>query len=217
MGSRQRCLGVALAGTAAAVAVTTVLVQQLAPRVATVEDAVVDACVLALIGCVGWGWLAMTSVVVEAWRGGTRTGLPGVPPVLRRLLLAACGVVVVSALAQPASAAGDDSRRDLLDGLPMPERAVGAGHGPATSMPTVVVRAGDCLWALAAADLGPGANAAAVAARWRWIYQLNRRVIGPDPDLIRAGQRLVLPPTPSERIRDAVPPQRRPAARRQLG
>ena len=194
--SRLRCLGVALVGTATAGAAVTVLLQQLAAPVATVEDAMVNACVLALVGCGCWGWLATTSVVIEAWRGGAGTRLPGVPPAVRQLLLTACGVVVVSVLAQPASAAGDDSRRDVLDGLPMPERAVGAAHDPATSVPSLVVRVGDCLWSLAAADLGPGATAAAVAARWRWIYRLNRTVIGPDPDLIRAGQRLVLPPRP---------------------
>jgi len=36
----------------------------------------------------------------------------------------------------------------------------------------------------------------AVEARWRAIYRLNRDVIGRDPDLIRPGQRLVLPPNP---------------------
>ncbi len=79
----------------------------------------------------------------------------------------------------------------------MPDRAVGAAApDPAASVPTVLVRAGDCLWSLAAADLGPRATTGSVEARWRAIYRLNRSVIGPDPDLILAGQRLVLPPKP---------------------
>ena len=52
---------------------------------------------------------------------------------------------------------------------------------------------GDTLWDLAGADLGPGADAAAIDARWREIYALNRGVIGPDPDLIQPAQRLRLP------------------------
>lgn len=57
----------------------------------------------------------------------------------------------------------------------------------------VVVKAGDSLWGLAARELGPGATAAAVAARWPEWYAANRQVIGPDPDLIRPGQVLHIP------------------------
>ncbi|MEV5965804.1 LysM peptidoglycan-binding domain-containing protein [Kribbella sp. NPDC051952] len=57
----------------------------------------------------------------------------------------------------------------------------------------VVVKAGDSLWSLAARELGPGASAAAVAARWPEWYAANRQVIGPDPDLILPGQVLHIP------------------------
>jgi nucleoid-associated protein YgaU len=57
----------------------------------------------------------------------------------------------------------------------------------------VVVKAGDSLWSLAAHELGPGASAAAVAARWPEWYAANRQVIGSDPDLILPGQVLRIP------------------------
>jgi nucleoid-associated protein YgaU len=55
------------------------------------------------------------------------------------------------------------------------------------------VRAGDSLWALAAAELGPNATDPAVAARWPHWYAANLGVIGPDPDLIHPGQVLRIP------------------------
>ncbi|PYI52548.1 LysM peptidoglycan-binding domain-containing protein [Paenibacillus flagellatus] len=51
---------------------------------------------------------------------------------------------------------------------------------------TYAVQPGDSLWAIAKLNLGNG-------ARWREIYDLNTGVIGPDPDLIRPGQELVMP------------------------
>lgn len=60
----------------------------------------------------------------------------------------------------------------------------------------VVVRPGDCLWAITARELGDPTTAR-VSARWPRWWQANRRVIGPDPDLIHPGQRLRRPePTP---------------------
>jgi nucleoid-associated protein YgaU len=48
------------------------------------------------------------------------------------------------------------------------------------------VRPGDTLYGIAKLELGNG-------ARWREIYDLNKSVIGPDPNLILPGQRLVMP------------------------
>lgn len=44
----------------------------------------------------------------------------------------------------------------------------------------------------------PGDNLSAIAARfgiadWRTLYQANRSVVGPDPDVIRPGQVLTIP------------------------
>ena len=115
-----------------------------------------------------------------------------------------CGV----ALAAPVgSAAADDdpTQRPGISGLPLPDRATGPArshqlpdqdpHLTVDAAPRrVVVRTGDCLWHLAVADLPADASPARVTARWRAIYRLNAAVIGPDPDLIHPGQRLVLPP-----------------------
>src|SRR5690606_12139870 len=57
----------------------------------------------------------------------------------------------------------------------------------------IVVRRGDTLWDIAARHLGPTATAEEVAREWPRWYDANRQVVGPDPDLILPGQRL-LPP-----------------------
>ena len=46
---------------------------------------------------------------------------------------------------------------------------------------------------IAAEALGPGADDAEVADAWRRLYRANRAAVGPDPDLIRPGQRLRVP------------------------
>lgn len=56
----------------------------------------------------------------------------------------------------------------------------------------VVVRAGDCLWAITARELRDP-SAARVSARWPSWWRTNRRVIGSDPNLIQPGQRLRRP------------------------
>jgi nucleoid-associated protein YgaU len=69
---------------------------------------------------------------------------------------------------------------------------------PATSTDPaapVVVAPGDTLWAIAARALPPGASDAAIDAEWRRWYAANRSVVGPDPDVIYPGQRLVSPST----------------------
>lgn len=58
----------------------------------------------------------------------------------------------------------------------------------------VVVRRGDSLWAIAAAQLGPGATASEVARAWPRWHAANAERIGPDPHLLLPGTRL-RPPT----------------------
>ncbi|MBY0174880.1 LysM peptidoglycan-binding domain-containing protein, partial [Micrococcus luteus] len=70
----------------------------------------------------------------------------------------------------------------------------GAGAGRADpDHPTVTVRRGDCLWHLAAAELGPDATPREIDARWRRWYEANRRVIGDDPHLLLPGTVLTSP------------------------
>jgi hypothetical protein len=67
-----------------------------------------------------------------------------------------------------------------------------APAGPAAPS-VVVVQPGDSLWAIAARQLGPGASGAAITTAWHAWYAANRAVIGPNPSVIHAGQRLVAP------------------------
>ncbi|WP_354184853.1 hypothetical protein [Arthrobacter sp. UYCu712] len=58
----------------------------------------------------------------------------------------------------------------------------------------VTVRAGDSLWSLAAARLGPLATDADIAREWPRLYQANRAVIGDSPHVLRPGQ-ILRPPS----------------------
>ncbi|MFC6287535.1 LysM peptidoglycan-binding domain-containing protein [Nocardioides sp. GCM10027113] len=198
-----RCLLVWLALTATTAGVLGTLLPHLraeaasSPPAATGAGAFTDllvlACEAALACCTLWWWLAATAVVLEARRG--RTGGchgRGLPRLLVRALVAACGVAAVSAgpLVLPAQATAPTASADRT------------GAGPATALtrvslmvarPVVVVRPGDTLWRLAEQSLAAGATDAAVDRRWRRIHALNRDVIGSDPDLVRPAQRLRLP------------------------
>lgn len=72
---------------------------------------------------------------------------------------------------------------------------VGLVSTAAASAPAeeVVVHRGDTLWGIAARHLGAQATDQDVADAWPRWYAANRDVIGPDPDLIVPGQRLVVP------------------------
>jgi hypothetical protein len=187
--------------------------------VTPLDRALADLAAAVVLACAVWLWLATTAVVVQAAQG--RPGVPHarsrvVPPFVRRLVLAACGVALVGGSVQPAFAVGTDVHlehghhhqravlRSPLDGLPLPERATVSGPtgptGPRTEVAPsdpadrmVVVGPGDSLWAIAARDLPRGSPDAAIAARWQAIYAVNRTRIGPDPDLIVPGLRLLLP------------------------
>lgn len=63
---------------------------------------------------------------------------------------------------------------------------------------TVTVTAGDTLWDLAAAQLGYLATDHEIARYWPAWHELNRGVIGPDPNLLLPGQVLAVPPPPAE-------------------
>ncbi len=184
-------------------------------------------CTVAGAGCVAWLWLLTTLLVSDALRGRPRRRA-GVPAVVRRLVLAGCGLtlagggaVLVAVPAQASGPAADHTARPaasqtLLVGLPLPDRTTSttawlaqlgrhaASHRSESAQPSVVVAPGDTLWAIAERSLpdSPGAldhlDELDIERRWRAIYRANREVIGTDPDLIVPGQRLDLP----------VPPQR---------
>lgn len=193
---RMRCAGVAAVISAGATALAGALATAVtAPATApAAEDAVVRTCVALLLGCTVWAWGAAMAGVAEAWRA------PVAPPapsrgLVRRLVLAACGVAVGAALLTPgAQASTSHPPLDRIAGLPMPERATDGPRHPAPASAAasattdrVVVHSGDTLWSLAEARLPHATSAADVDAAWRRLYAANRERIGPDPDLVRPG------------------------------
>ncbi|MFZ3417872.1 LysM peptidoglycan-binding domain-containing protein [Arthrobacter sp. 3Tela_A] len=73
----------------------------------------------------------------------------------------------------------------------------GVARGEPAAAATVTVRAGDTLWNLAAAQLGPLATDHEVARHWPAWHAANRFVIGPDPHHLLPGQVLTVPPPPA--------------------
>lgn len=174
---------------------------------ATFADLLVGGCAAAALVAAGLLWLTATDVVWHEVRSPGTTMRTGrrIGPV-RTLLLAACGV---AAVAGPAAAAGGDGPEPSLNGLPLPDRATGPADAADTTRAagatgasadsgddrrTVQVRPGDSLWAIASRALGPDASTADVASYWHRVHALNAAVIGDDPDLLRPGQQLRLPP-----------------------
>jgi hypothetical protein len=217
LGSRARCLLVWLLATAAALLTVSWTAPDLGDAIAALhadglagqpfDRLVVWLAAGALAGCATWAWAVTGVVVVQALAGRPRAAARGVPPWLRTAVLLACGLAVVgaggTAHAQHARDDGArDEHREVLAGLPPPERVLG-GVRPAPSLPPEpvvhVVRSGDSLWDIAAADLGGRPDTARVAAHWHRIYRLNRTVIGTDPHLIHPGQRLRMPTPPRDR------------------
>jgi hypothetical protein len=164
----------------------------------------VDARVVALAALGAWAclaWLAFVLVAVAAGafpRGGIRN-------VAERVLgVAVVGVAAGALVAGPAVADGGPYDRPAgpapppattaprAPGTPTARRTP-ARSAPASPAAPVVVAPGDSLWGIAARRLGAAASPALTAATWPRWYAANRPRIGPDPGLIRPGQRLVPP------------------------
>ncbi|WP_062302732.1 LysM peptidoglycan-binding domain-containing protein [Demequina subtropica] len=99
--------------------------------------------------------------------------------------------------AEPPPSAGwlPDSRPSAAPS-PVPHTSPTAPVDTASSAPEPalhVVTRGECLWSITADALGAGATPGAIAEAWPALYRENHARIGADPDLIRPGQRLVLP------------------------
>jgi nucleoid-associated protein YgaU len=144
-----------------------------------------------LVLAAGWAILVVLAVALEARTGG-RVRLAeraGCPPRLRLWLLAA--FVAVFGWVAPAHASdtgsGDASTRTAaaLDGLPLPDRTTDA------STRVVLVGPGDSLWRIAR-RLHPHADDRELARTVAVLYAANRSGIGPDPDHLQPGQRLLV-------------------------
>lgn len=172
---------------------------------------------LGLVLCAGWA-VALISTglwVVAARRGSRHADVLArcSPALLRRLAAAAFGLHIAlapGAMAQeapsaawlptpptaaPSSAALDGPSAHWLPSTPAPTGpGLGTPHRPDASAPTVTVVDGDCLWDLAAAELGPDATVLEVDARWREWHRHNRDLLGEDPHLLYTGTVLEVPP-----------------------
>ena len=185
-------LGVRLAGS------TALTLGRAATWQRSFEDLLVAVCATALLACGLRLWFITTATTVGLVRGRPPARATGLT---RRLVLVACGAAVVAGATAPAMAAhGGDGAR--LAGLPLPDRATATAHPdrPARTADhaapaEVVVRSGDSLWSLAAARLPASAAPADIDRAWREVYAANRAEVGPDPGLIRPGQRLRMPGT----------------------
>ena len=143
------------------------------------------------LACTCWCLLVLITAAQHTRRAPT---VPLAPPGWRAAAAACLGLAVV---AGTTAAAGAGPGGPRLDGLPLPDRPLGSvapRHGAAV----VAVRPGDTLWGLAAARLPATASDAVIDRTWRGWYAANRHTVGPDPDLLIPGQRLV-PPGTAER------------------
>lgn len=207
-GSLPRCLAVwtvvtaLAAGAAAWLAPVAASLPAAAGGRSETDFAVALVALCAAVGLVALAWLwVLTGLVVTAALRGRTHRVRAVPPVVRRAVLAACGVALTGGLAAaPATATPGHPHQDLgpqaaMTRLPLPERAVAAPTASPAASPAgmVVVRPGDTLWAIARRSLPAHATDADIDARWHRIHAANRDVIGPDPDLIRPAQRLRIP------------------------
>lgn len=193
------------------------------------ETLLVALCAVLLLGCAGW-LLGLTAVTLAAHAArviapGSRTVqavVDGVdrlsPRVVRRLVTASLGATLTAGVAAPALAGpppADPAGVAGLAGLRLPDRSLGTALSvavprtvalphPAHASPadhlTLVVAPGDSLWTLAARLVPGAAGQRGVARAWVALEQANARRIGPDPDLILPGTRLVVPDlTPAHR------------------
>ncbi len=170
-----------------------------------------DRTAITLVAVACWlvlGWLALA---VSATAAGSLPGILGaiartvsgrlVPATLRQATVLALGLSVATGGASAAAAdvghvpSGRPDRAVTVSSSFDVDWPVGPAPppAPAPDRRTVIVAPGECLWDLAATRLGPAATNAQIAAEWQRWYAANRSVIGPDPDLIHPGQRLVSP------------------------
>lgn len=176
-----------------------------APR--TFADLLVDTAAIMLVVAVAWWALLVVAVLAEALSGGRlRVSTYAAPAAWRRAVLGLCGAAVIISAGSAAQASGDHGSAEPnglieLDGVQLPERAVGDRPTPPRSPDApgslVTVRAGDSLWSVATGLLPRSASPERVAALTQRLYEANRTVVGPDPDLIRPGMQLRAP-TPQE-------------------
>lgn len=169
----------------------------------------VDAAVVFVAVALSWvllGWLALGLVVGvaaelpgAAGRAAAAIGTIVLPRAIRQVVSLTLGVGMLTAGASAASADPAPARPETpaastavaVDWPLQPSSAPTPDSAPVDT--AVVVRPGDSLWAIAASRLGTAATCTEIAAAVASWYAANHELIGPDPDLIHPGQRLVPP------------------------
>jgi hypothetical protein len=150
------------------------------------------------------------------------------PPAVRRFVAAALGVAMTAgvaaapALAAPEAGSHRLAGPDRLAGLALPDRPTGSAPalaGQATLAPRtappheagsrpagrLVVRTGQSLWSICVDRLPSTATDAEITHAWHRLHHANAVRIGPDPDLILPGTRLVVPDRTAAPHREEAP------------
>lgn len=151
------------------------------------------------------GVLGATLVIDACTVGVTalaRIGSDGRRPMVARLGRVVVSVLVVSALLRIGQAGAGTppplQRIELSEprSSEEPHELASTSSTLVQASPTHTVEAGECLWRIAKHHLeasGAVATGSDIGRFWRAIYAENRRLIGPDPDLILPGQVLTIP------------------------
>jgi len=130
-----------------------------------------------------WLWLLVVLVVVAGVGSfiGTSLGLRQDGPLASQGAAAGRPTIVVATAAPVAPVTSSPS-------AVVPTNVANVSATPAVAGATeYVVQPGDTLRTIAQEQYGE-------AQLWPRIYQANRDTIGPDPDALQAGTRLILPP-----------------------
>jgi DNA-binding SARP family transcriptional activator len=191
------------------------------PSFADIENAVrtgiSDTFVVKLLATIAWlAWLQITAAVVLEIASIIRRRparalpvLPGLQPVIARLVAAALLVGATAARPSPATAAPVPLPPTPVTAAPTPaptpQPAVPA-PAAAPALATVTVERHDSYWAVAERSLGDG-------LRWREIRDLNvgrtmpdGHVITPGSDLLRPGWNLQVPAAQPDTLMPAATP-----------
>lgn len=126
---------------------------------------------------------------------------PGAPAPSAPSTTAPAPAAAAPSVSAPSGNGGSDP---LVPSAPLGTGTPGTAPGTSPGTPPtnpgaaaeVVVLRGDSLWTIVARHLGPTATTDQIAAEWPRWWSANADVIGPDPDLLLPGQRLLPPPSP---------------------
>ena len=88
-----------------------------------------------------------------------------------------------------------EEQQSFIPQQPVPSPSISApNHSRSTDEPTVIIKTGDCLWDIAAHELGTDASLFEIDRRWRQWWDHNRDTIGEDPHTLSPGTVLSAPP-----------------------